>query len=113
MYNVIRSADLQRTPGGTVRFEGEPFGSGASFFHVNAEPGKGASLHRHPYPETWIVLDGKVRFTVGGNDIEASSGDIVVGGAEIPHKFINIGTDRLELICIHPSPQMIQEDLEE
>jgi quercetin dioxygenase-like cupin family protein len=113
MYNVIRSADLQRTPGGTVKFVGEPYGSGASFFHVNAEPGKGASLHRHPYPETWIVRAGQVRFTVGGEEIEAASGDVVVAMAEIPHKFTNIGTDRLELVCIHPSPQVIQEDLEE
>ncbi|MFZ0544905.1 MAG: cupin domain-containing protein [Candidatus Promineifilaceae bacterium] len=113
MYNIIKSDDLQRSPGGTVRFVGEPYGSGASFFLVNAEPGKGASLHRHPYPETWIVQSGQVRFTVGGEDIEASSGDIVVGLAEIPHKFVNIGTDRLKLVCIHPSPQIIQEDLEE
>lgn len=111
MYKIIRPTDLQRTPSGTVRFEGASYGSGASFFHVNNEPGMGSSLHQHPYPETWIVRAGKVRFTVGSEEIDAGAGDVVVAAAEIPHKFLNIGTGRLELICIHPSPTIIQEDL--
>jgi mannose-6-phosphate isomerase-like protein (cupin superfamily) len=73
----------------------------------------GSSLHQHPYPETWIVRAGKVRFTVGGEEIEAGAGDVVVAAAEIPHKFLNIGTERLELICIHPSPTIIQKNLEQ
>ena len=113
MYKVIQSVDLQPGPGGTVKFEGALYGSMVSFFHVNAEPNKGASLHKHPYPETWIVRTGKARFTVGGEDIESGAGDIVVAGAEIPHKFMNVGTERLEIICIHPSPQIIQELIEE
>ena len=70
-------------------------------------------MHKHPYPETWIVRAGKVRFTVGKEQIEAEAGTIVVAGADIPHKYINIGTDLLELFCIHPSPQIIQEAVEE
>ena len=112
MYNVIRSVDLELRPGGTVKFEGVPYGSGASFFHVKNEPGTGSALHVHPYPETWIVRTGKVRFSVGREDIEASSGDIVVARSEIPHKYTNIGTDLLEMFCIHPSPRIIQESVE-
>jgi hypothetical protein len=29
------------------------------------------------------------------------------------NKFKNIGADRLDIICIHASPRMIQEELEE
>jgi mannose-6-phosphate isomerase-like protein (cupin superfamily) len=36
-----------------------------------------------------------------------------VVGPETPHKFKNIGTDRLDIICIHASPRMIQVELEE
>lgn len=110
---VIRSADLPPTPGGTVRFEGEPYGSEVSFFHVNAEPGRGADLHQHPYPETWLVRAGKARFTVGGDALTAGPGDVVVAGPAIPHKFTNIGAERLELICLHPSPRIIQEAIAE
>jgi mannose-6-phosphate isomerase-like protein (cupin superfamily) len=113
MHNVIRSGEIPPSPGGTMTFEGEPYGSAVSFFLVNNEPGAGPDLHRHPYSETWIVRSGKVRITADGDDLEAGPGDIIVVSAETPHKFKNIGTERLDIVCIHSSPRIIQEDLEE
>lgn len=113
MHSVIRAGELPPSPGGTVTFEGEPYGSGVSFFLVNHEPGAGPGLHRHPYSETWIVRSGKARFTADGESIEAGPGDIVVVSSETPHKFKNVGAERLDMVCIHASPRMIQEDLEE
>jgi mannose-6-phosphate isomerase-like protein (cupin superfamily) len=112
MYNVVRAGELKPSPSGTVTFEGEPSGSGVSVFLVNNQPGAGPGLHRHPYPETWIVRSGKARFTAGDEVIDAGPGDIVVVGAETPHRFKNTGTERLDIICIHASPRFIQEDLE-
>ena len=112
MHRVIRAGELQPSPGGTITFEGEPFGSGVSFFHVNNQPGEGPDLHRHPYSETWILRSGKARFTADGEDFEAGPGDLMVVGANTPHKFKNAGQERLEIICIHASPRIIQEDLE-
>jgi mannose-6-phosphate isomerase-like protein (cupin superfamily) len=113
MHSVIRSGEIERSPGGTLTFVGEPHGSGVSFFLVDSEPGAGPGLHRHPYAETWIVRRGKARMTADGEDFEAGPGDIVVVGAETPHKFKNAGTERLDIVCIHASPVMIQEELEE
>ena len=113
MHTVIRAGELKPSPGGTVAFEGHPYGSGVSFFLVNNLPGEGPDLHRHPYSETWIVRAGKARITVDGEDIEAGPGDIAVVSSDTPHKFKNIGTDRLDIVCIHSSPRFIQEDLEE
>lgn len=96
-----------------MTFEGEPHGSGISFFHVNNAPGEGPDLHRHPYSETWIVRSGKALMTADGKDIEAGPGDILVVGPETPHKFKNPGPERLEIFCIHSSPRMIQVALEE
>lgn len=109
MFTVIQSADFQLRPGGTVKFEGAAYDAETSFFHVKNEPGKGSHLHVHPYPETWIVRTGRVRFTVGGEHIEAGAGDIVIAAPQIPHKYVNIGADQLEMFCIHPSPRVIQE----
>jgi mannose-6-phosphate isomerase-like protein (cupin superfamily) len=78
MYRVIRSGELQPTPGGTVRFEGESYGSGVSFFLVNNKPSTGPDLHKHPYSETWIVRSGNARITADGEDIEVGPGDIIV-----------------------------------
>jgi mannose-6-phosphate isomerase-like protein (cupin superfamily) len=113
MHKVIRSGELKPSAGGTVTFEGEPHGSGVSFFLVNNVPGAGPDLHRHPYSETWIVRSGRARFTADGEDVELGPGDIAVVGPEAPHKFKNVGEDRLDIVCIHASPRMIQEDLGE
>jgi mannose-6-phosphate isomerase-like protein (cupin superfamily) len=113
MYELIRDGQIRRSSGGTLKFEGEPYGSGVSFFLVDNEPGAGPDLHRHPYSETWIVREGKVRFTAAGDDIDAETGDIVVVNADVPHKFKNVGAGRLDLVCIHSAPRMVQEELEE
>ncbi len=113
MYKILLENDFELRPGGTVKFEGAPYGSGASFFHVKNETGTGSKLHKHPYPETWVVLAGKVRFTVGNQQIEAETGQIVIAEANIPHKYNNVGEDLLELFCIHPSPQILQEAVAE
>jgi mannose-6-phosphate isomerase-like protein (cupin superfamily) len=109
---VIRSGELQPSPGGTITFEGEPYGSGVSFFLVYNEPGAGPDLHRHPYSETWIVRSGHARFTANADELQAGPGDIIVVTPETPHKFKNVGTERLDIICIHDSPRMVQENLE-
>ena len=112
MYSLIRADEQQRSPRGTVTFEGEPHGSDVSMFLVNNEPGEGPDLHRHPYSETWIVRSGRARFTADGEDLEAGPGDILVVGPNTPHKFVNLGPGRLDLVCVHDSPRIIQEDLE-
>ena len=112
MHSVIRSDEQRRNPRGTVTFEGGSHGSAVSFFLVDNQPGEGPDLHKHPYSETWIVRAGKARFMADSEEIEAGEGDIVVVGAETPHKFKNAGTGRLEMVCIHASPRMIQENLE-
>jgi mannose-6-phosphate isomerase-like protein (cupin superfamily) len=113
MHSVIRSGELPPSPGGTVKFEGEAYGGEVSFFLVNNEPGAGPDLHRHPYSETWIVRQGRARITADGEELEAGPGDVVVTTAATPHKFKNIGTGRLEILCIHASPRIIQEWLAE
>jgi mannose-6-phosphate isomerase-like protein (cupin superfamily) len=112
LHRVIRSGEIERSGAGTLTFEGEPYGSGVSFFLVHSPPGFGPDLHKHPYAETWVVRSGKAGFTADGVYVEAGPGDILVVGAETPHKFKNIGSERLDIVCIHASPVMIQEDLE-
>ena len=113
MDGVIRHREPD--PGGsrTVRFEGQSHGSGVSFFLVDNDPGQGPPLHVHPYPETWVVRSGEAEFTVGADKTRAGVGDIVVGPPGIPHKFLNVGTGRLEVICIHASDTFIQDNVED
>ena len=109
---VVKLSDL---PGSdeTRRFEGEGHQSGVSFFYVCGPPGSGPSLHRHPYDETFIVESGHALFTVDGEEIQATGGDVVVAPANAPHKFVNDGFETLHLIGIHSAPRIEQEDLED
>jgi mannose-6-phosphate isomerase-like protein (cupin superfamily) len=111
VHRLIRDGEVPRSPGGTLTFEGEAHGSGVSFFLVYNEPGAGPDLHRHPYSETWIVRSGRALFTADGRELEAGPGDILVVGPETPHMFKNVGTERLDIVCIHASPRLIQEEL--
>ena len=109
MHTIIRSGELTTAPNGTMKFEGEPYGSQISMFVMSTAPGEGPDLHVHPYSETWIVHAGSARFTADGESIEAGPGDILVAGPNTVHGFKNIGTERLDIICIHASPRVIQE----
>jgi quercetin dioxygenase-like cupin family protein len=103
-------ADALRVNGSrTLRFEGEGHRSNVSFFLVTAETGQGPALHRHPYDETWIVLEGEATITIGDETFTAAAGDTAVAPADTWHCFRNAAADTLRIVCIHASPVMIQE----
>lgn len=110
MISVRRHQEAEPGASRTVRFEGCEFGSDVSLFVVDADPGRGSALHVHPYAETWVIRKGEAEFTIGNQKTRGSAGDIVVGPANIPHRFENVGVDQLEIVCIHPS-QTIQQVL--
>jgi mannose-6-phosphate isomerase-like protein (cupin superfamily) len=95
------------------QFEGEAYGSEVSFFVVNAPPGDGPRLHRHPYSETFVVQAGRGRFDVDGQPVEAGAGDVVVVVPGAAHKFTSLGPDHLQLVAIHAGPRMETTWLEE
>ena len=80
MYHV-NADDL---PGNEVSraFEGGRHGPcSVSFFLVHNQPGQGPRLHHHPYDETFVILEGHVRVTVGDEALDGGAGDIVIGPA--------------------------------
>ena len=113
MATVVDNVNL---PGGETsrQFEGYLHGdTNISFFINNTPPGKGPSLHQHPYEEVFIVQKGHLTFIVGDSTIDATSGQIVVVPAETPHKFVNAGSEFARHVDIHVSPRMITIWLEE
>jgi mannose-6-phosphate isomerase-like protein (cupin superfamily) len=91
-------------------FVGERFGGvGACVIFVDAPPGEGPKLHRHPYVELLIVLEGTATFDDGESKREVGRGEIAVVSANQPHAFVNTGRSRLRQIDIHLSPRFITE----
>jgi mannose-6-phosphate isomerase-like protein (cupin superfamily) len=92
--------------------QGHNHNAAVSIIVVDAPPGSGPGLHRHPYEEVFVIQDGTVTFTAGDETIEASGGQIVVVPGGVPHKFINTGEGRLRQVDIHASDRFITEWLE-
>jgi len=93
-------------------FQGYHLGAGVSFIVVDAPPGGGPKLHRHPYEEVFIVQEGIATFTVGDEQIEVQGGQVVVVPAGVAHKFVNSGEERLRQVDIHASERFVSEWLE-
>ena len=78
----------------------------------HSQPGQGPRLHRHPYDETWVVVEGNLTFQAGENHMKAGPGDIVIVPPGAPHKFTNVGPGPSKLVRIHASPSFETEWLE-
>jgi mannose-6-phosphate isomerase-like protein (cupin superfamily) len=113
MYTVLSRDELGRS-GTTPLFEGGEYGGiPLSFFWLSTLPGRGPSLHLHPYAEAFVLQQGQATFTIGESTQELLGGQMVIVPANTPHKFKNSGTEPLQMITIHPSPQVITQWLEE
>jgi quercetin dioxygenase-like cupin family protein len=77
---------------------------GISFFVVIGEPGRGTRLHKHDYDEIVYVIEGRSKWTVGNQELEAAAGNILVVHAGEPHKFVNCGDGPLRQLDIHLNP---------
>lgn len=110
---AIPASELLVGASRTMRFEGENYGSGISFFAVDNDPGMGPGLHRHPYTETWHVIEGEATIRMGDDTVVAHAGDTAVVPPDTWHGFTNTGTGRLRILCIHASPVMVQENLDQ
>ncbi len=87
-------------------------GIGVCVIFVDAPSGEGPSLHRHPYEEIFITLEGEATFVVDGRELRAVSGDIVIVPPHTAHAFTNSGATRLRQIDIHVSPSFSTEWLD-
>ena len=92
--------------------QGHNHNAAVSIIAIDAPPGSGPKLHRHPYEEVFVIQEGSVTFMAGGETIEAKGGQVVVVPAGVAHKFTNSGTGRLRQVDVHASDKFVTEWLE-
>jgi mannose-6-phosphate isomerase-like protein (cupin superfamily) len=108
------SASEWQTSGPALRglLEGKGLNTGITLLRYATDVvGEGPTLHVHPYDEIFTIIEGRARFTVGDKTIDAEAGDVVLGPANIPHGYQNLGPGRLDSLDIHLSPEWIQFNL--
>jgi quercetin dioxygenase-like cupin family protein len=80
-----------------------------SLFMIDGAPGSGPALHRHPYPELFVVHAGQAEFQVDGERLRATAGDLLIAPAGSAHRFANAGAGRLRMTAIHTAARMETE----
>ena len=97
-----------------ILFQGKDYGGiPISFYWMTLPPDEGPQLHLHPYDEIFLILEGQATFTVGESTIEVTAGNILIGPAGVPHKYIKAGKGTLRMVTIQPSPKTIGTRVEE
>jgi quercetin dioxygenase-like cupin family protein len=105
---IVKQAEL---PWSTIANElvGDDHGVGVCVIFVDAEPGRGPSLHTHPYEEILVVLEGEATLLPEDDGRVARAGDVVIVRPGEPHGFVNSGEGPLKQIDIHVSPSFSTE----
>ncbi len=101
-------ADLAVSPTAAL-FQGRPdAGTDVSVFVTRTPPGRAVDLHVHPYPETFVLLAGRGRWTVGATAHELVPDELVVVPADTPHGFRNVGDEPLLVVSVHERGRLEQ-----
>lgn len=108
----IKRGDLPGSPEARRLVGVQHGGLPISLFLVDDRPGAGPLLHRHPYPELFIVHAGQADFEIDETRLTSRAGDILIAPATTAHRFTNTGGEQLRLTAIHTAPDMATEWLQ-
>jgi len=78
-------------------------GSGGTLTVFAFDQGQELSEHSAPFDAYVQVLDGEARLTIGGQQVEAKAGDIVLMPADVPHAVKATRRFKMLLIMIKDS----------
>ena len=110
MATVLPFEDFRVSPT-ALRFQGGAHGIPVSSFVTAHERGQRVRLHFHPYAELFVVHAGTARFTAGDEELTVDAGNFVIVPPETPHGFECVSDETLQIVSVHPSPEVIQTDL--
>jgi mannose-6-phosphate isomerase-like protein (cupin superfamily) len=109
---ILALDDLEHTPHAHELVGADHGSVPFSLILVHSQPGVGPRLHRHPYPEVFVVESGQATFRIGEATTVVEAGHVVVSPAGEAHGFVNSGTAELRLVAIHGAPRFDTEWLE-
>ena len=107
--SVLRIDDLPFSVIARELVGAEHGGVGVCILFVDAAPGQGPGLHKHPYEEVFIVQEGRGTFVLGDEELELGAGEIAIVPPDTPHRFVNSGDGPLRQIDIHVSASFSTE----
>ena len=106
---IINTKNIMPFGNQVAVFNGYEHNANVSFFLVNFSKGVGPKKHRHPYEETFVILEGEIEAIVNGKTFTVSAGNIMIVPPNAWHEFSNKTDTIVKTINIHPARKMIQE----
>jgi quercetin dioxygenase-like cupin family protein len=110
-YRLLADADLHLFADRSELI-GREHGVGVCVIRVDMAPGEGVRLHRHTYPELFVVEEGEATYRIGEERVTVSAPVTLIVEAGIAHAFVNTGSTRLKQVDIHLNPEFVTEWLE-
>jgi mannose-6-phosphate isomerase-like protein (cupin superfamily) len=83
-----------------------------SLILVDAPTRAGPAVHRHPYAEVFVLVEGEGTFRLGDDEVTVRAGQLTIAQPGVAHSFTNAGSGRLKVIAIHGASQFDTEWLE-
>lgn len=68
------------------------------------EPGAVYPLHSHPYEQTSVLIQGRLRLTVGDEVRDIGPGDMWFAPADVPHGGLCLGDEPVIFIDVYSPP---------
>jgi quercetin dioxygenase-like cupin family protein len=90
-------------------FNGYENNANVSFFIVCFSPGMGPRKHRHPYEETFIILEGAIEAVIEDKTYTVPAGNIMIVPPNTWHEFSNKTDKQVMTVNIHPAAEMVTE----
>jgi quercetin dioxygenase-like cupin family protein len=88
----------------TIKASGQTTGGRIAIIEQLARQGAGSPLHVHHKEDEWFyVLEGELKFWLGGKVIVAPAGSFVFGPRDIPHTFAVSSSESRFLIGTEPA----------
>jgi uncharacterized protein YceH (UPF0502 family) len=106
---VLELAALTGAGKQAATFQGHEHGANVSCFVVHFATGLGPRRHRHPYEETFILLEGEVRLVTDGTSRTVGAGTIVVIPDGTWHEFTVTSEAPVRMVTVHPVARMVTE----
>ena len=85
--------------------QGKDTGYSFSIFETTLAPGSGIPLHKHPYPEFFYVLHGKVDFCRWNDEgvsewLTCVAGESILAPSNAPHTFLNKSGEPARILSV-------------
>jgi mannose-6-phosphate isomerase-like protein (cupin superfamily) len=91
---------------------GEDYGfSSLSFIMTETHPHGGPPLHTHETEEAHVVFRGTVEYVIGDRRFSVEGPYVARVPAGVPHTFLNIGAEPLNLTAVFPSGRLTYKEV--